>query len=176
MGKPRIKFQRSYRKKGMDEIAEAIWKKYGEYTSTDAKGQPVTYNRFRRYIKQAYEGAKMYGSELDAKRAALEAYNNSAFYRSKEDRFATFGVSDFFGGAPDAEKKFRNLLRDERGRFVKYDPHKMEYIRTVHGDAGGSYREYVYEVGGKRITTKYYDSPGAGNGKGGRFEIGVQRS
>lgn len=175
MGKPRIKFQRSYNKKGMDEIAEAVWKKYSEYTSTDAKGQPVSYNRFRRYIKQAYEGAKMYGSDLDAKKAALEAYNNSAFYRSKEDRFATFGISDFFGGAPDAEKKFRNLLRDERGRFVKYDPHKMEYIRTVHGSAGGSYREYAYEVGGKTVVVKNQNSPPPAGGEGGAFQFEVQR-
>ncbi len=87
---------------------------------------------------------------------------------AKEARFSKFGLYDMFGYERRTRDKngksilmadfVRQNLRDEKGRFLKYDPHDAKIISSGQ-DINGSFSVYRYNLpGGRYIQWRRYNS------------------
>ena len=96
--------------------------------------------RFKERVKYVQESRKV------SLKTAVKLYSNFTIFKSRHE----IGVENFLSGLkknPEAWNQFRNLNRDEKGRYLPFDPDKLKWING---------KEAIYD---NRIIVSFMDSP-----------------
>ena len=120
----------------VQEYMDKVWDKYSKYISKDSDGDPVTKKNFEGVFKSMYASSLSEGKKhTTALKQALKDYQNSNMYFTPEERLKSFTLRTLLQNASKEEiRRFQSLTRDEKGRFTKYDPSKLNYHYTEEID------------------------------------------
>ena len=161
MGKDKLIYKQKYNKMNIESIAHDLWDRYTVDLSTSGRGEKVTEPMFTAAVKSNYMNQLADGVDpINAKKAAVKAYDKSRAYRDKADYYNQFKTYDLFGGDRKKGSILQNRIRDKRGRFEKYDPNMLLYSHAGYNAEGRKYEEYTYTPSnGKTIILREYNSP-----------------
>ena len=129
--KPILKMStKGYAKRNFEYFGD-LYEKFKESLKKTSEGYDMTKKQFildiNTYYREAIEDKGM--SSIKALKYAVKRYDRSLAYRTQEERFETFTLKDFLQGASKEDiKRWRNLTRDVKGRFTKFDPTAVKYI------------------------------------------------
>ena len=122
------------------ELIDKSYKKAFEKAGTDIK----VLKSFKKYFKS--EVRRLQETNSITLKKAVKLYANYPIFKSKGE----VGIDNFLSGLkknPDAWNQFRNLNRDEKGRYLPFDPDKLKWING---------KEVIYD---NRIIVSFLDSP-----------------
>ena len=122
------------------ELIDKSYKKAFEKAGTDIK----VLKSFKKYFKS--EVRRLQETNSITLKKAVKLYANYPIFKSKGE----VGIDNFLSGLkknPEAWNQFRNLNRDEKGRYLPFDPDKLKWING---------KEVIYD---NRIIVSFLDSP-----------------
>ena len=86
MGKDKLIYKQKYNKMNIESIAHDLWDRYTVDLSTSGRGEKVTEPMFTAAVKSNYMNQLADGVDpINAKKAAVKAYDKSRAYRDKAD-------------------------------------------------------------------------------------------
>ena len=119
---------------------DAAYLKEAKEKKLDVKSYGSLRRKFKERVKYVQESRKVSLSK------AVKLYSNFTIFKSRHE----IGVENFLSGLkknPEAWNQFRNLNRDEKGRYLPFDPDKLKWING---------KEAIYD---NRIIVSFLDSP-----------------
>ena len=122
------------------ELIDKSYKKAFEKAGTDIK----VLKSFKKYFKS--EVRRLQETNSITLKKAVKLYANYPIFKSKGE----VGIDNFLSGLkknPEAWEYFRQLNRDDKGRYLAFDPSKLVWITS---------KEVIYD---NRIVINFMDSP-----------------
>ena len=122
------------------ELIDKSYKKAFEKAGTDIK----VLKSFKKYFKS--EVRRLQETNSINLKKAVKLYANYPIFKSKGE----VGIENFLSGLkknPEAWNYFRHLNRDEKGRYLSFDPDKLTWINS---------KLAIYD---NKIEVSFLDSP-----------------
>ena len=119
---------------------DAAYLKEVKEKKLDFKSYGSFRRKFKERVKYVQESRKVSLSK------AVKLYSNFTIFKSKGE----VGIDNFLSGLkknPEAWEYFRHLNRDDKGRYLAFDPSKLVWITS---------KEVIYD---NRIVINFMDSP-----------------
>jgi len=126
-------------RKNRERIDKAYLKEAKE-KKLDVKSYGSLRRKFKERVKYVQESRKVSLSK------AVKLYSNFTIFKSKRE----IGVENFLSGLkknPEAWNYFRHLNRDEKGRYLSFDPDKLKWVNS---------KLAIYD---NKIEVSFLDSP-----------------
>lgn len=123
------------------ELIDKSYKKAIEKAGTNIK---MLKSSYKKYFKS--EVRRLQETNSITLKKAVKLYANYPIFKSKGE----VGIDNFLSGLkknPEAWEYFRHLNRDDKGRYLSFDPSKMAWITS---------KEVIYD---NRILVSFMDSP-----------------
>lgn len=122
------------------EKIDKSYKKALENITQRTKIRRTTKSYFKAEVRRVQE------TNATTLRKAVKLYANYPIFKSKGE----VGIENFLSGMkknPEAWNTFRQLNRDEKGRYMEFDPSKLKWVNG---------KEVIYD---NRIVISFMDSP-----------------
>ena len=126
-------------RKNRERIDKAYFKEAKEQ-KLDVKAYGSLRRKFKERVKYFKESRKVSLSK------AVKLYSNFTIFKSRRE----VGIENFLSGLkknPEAWNYFRHLNRDEKGRYLSFDPDKLTWINS---------KLAIYD---NKIEVSFLDSP-----------------